>query len=621
VGQGAVGSPDLNVSLEDQTIEELKDLLCRCTVRVGPGNGKGGTGFFIDEDLILTCHHVVKNLEDGDIKAFAAGNVERDVKHVDRAPELDLALLHLAPSTTMVQNAVLLLGKFDGGRVVTYGFPKDDFTPADTLEPREYKASKQTLLEGQLNGFRLSDGNVASGQSGGPMMDLATGTVVGIVRYSLSLRGVVGGGAIPLITAAEKWEEVAALAQRPPLSANEWRQTLGPDACGVLRIPGPEVATLELFVEGDPKKWTVSLKQGDPGSCELTVHDLGESVAEVLFQLAQRGRVRTKNDVRLVGQLLSGALFPASLALQLSRVMQANEVLVRLYAEGTLADVPWELSTFPGDEGRYLATEEKVRFVRAVPHPNSEEAGAAARRRTARVLGIVVPTEDQPQRRAKSVFANSLKKKIAAGSSDSKVLENPLFSEVDDELKAAMAEQKPYDVVHYYGLGHFEREGERALLSFAGGKVKDDEFFDKVCQRKVRVVVLQFATPPPGGPAFESIPPSVFIKAIRGSVIAIVSTLVPLETEHAEQFNTKFYDAVFRGETVGAAVQHGRRTLQSNHLLDDYAVFGWLSLLCAPLGGIKLINPPMPSEKESKESENSSSQDQDSRRQDQDAFG
>src|SRR5207248_2662285 len=156
---------------------------------------------------------------------------------------------------------------------------------------------------------------------------------------------------------------------------------------------------LDLRLEGTRSRWQVGLIEGGK-LIEQTVRDLGPEVAEVLFRWAQRGRISSEGEVKLLGRLLSGALFPQGIRERLYELRQADDVMVRLESsDADLIDMPWEFATVPiidedparGEE-TFLAAELNYQFNRLARQAREpvEPTGIP------RVLGVVVqPSSDR----------------------------------------------------------------------------------------------------------------------------------------------------------------------------------------------------------------------------------
>lgn len=159
----------------------------RSVVRITcAGWGSAGTGFLHKSGRVITAAHVVA--ECGDPAVVGVENRPVKVRKIAADPELDLALLSLeAP----LDAKALPLGASDrlpiGLQVSTWGFPGG------------YGGSAPLLSVGYLSGVEhrktkrgtpvrewVVNAAFNPGNSGGPLIDIASGEVVGVVSSKLS---------------------------------------------------------------------------------------------------------------------------------------------------------------------------------------------------------------------------------------------------------------------------------------------------------------------------------------------------------------------------------------------------------------------------------------------------
>lgn len=146
-----------------------------------PATDKGGTAFLHKGGIFLTAEHVVAGCSDP-LLVMADGNlVYSDVVGSDT--HIDVAILK---PRTPVQGRALELSKLDdwhlGSQLSIWGFPGG------------YNGSRPMLSVGYVSGVHSDNGsrrlvvNAAfnSGNSGGPVVDVQTGEVIGIVSSKLA---------------------------------------------------------------------------------------------------------------------------------------------------------------------------------------------------------------------------------------------------------------------------------------------------------------------------------------------------------------------------------------------------------------------------------------------------
>jgi WD40 repeat protein len=179
---------------------------------------KWGTGFFVASDVLLTCWHVVKNVQDQVVLVQQHLQTEcsdqglrwmdlGEAKLLEACGLWDLALLKFtsplnAPTNgrdTPELRVVLPLGDEDpsiGIKLATTAFPEDGGGAHDAT----YEASGRTTPEGQhLEFLRIKSDGVVRGFSGSALLDLSTKMVCGVIaRNQLPGGASDGGQAIPI---------------------------------------------------------------------------------------------------------------------------------------------------------------------------------------------------------------------------------------------------------------------------------------------------------------------------------------------------------------------------------------------------------------------------------------
>ncbi|HXF68662.1 MAG TPA: twin-arginine translocase subunit TatC [Thermoflexus sp.] len=161
-----------------------------------------GTGFVIDREhgLLLTCAHLIDDRPEVSVR-LPDGTTRTTRVLENWAPDLDAALLQaLDPLPESVAEPLLGLEVVAGHRFRSWGY--------------HYAADPASLpIEGEIRGLGrvdrqpailLSSKEVAEGMSGAPLVDLATGLVVGMVRrYHEGERWLAC--AVPLFAIADRY--------------------------------------------------------------------------------------------------------------------------------------------------------------------------------------------------------------------------------------------------------------------------------------------------------------------------------------------------------------------------------------------------------------------------------
>ncbi len=162
-------------------------LAVRSVVRIScSGWGSMGTGFLHKSGRVITAAHVVADCQDPAVVGVDSRPIK--VRKIATDPELDLALLSLE---TPLNAEALPLGANDrlpiGLQVSTWGFPGGYGGPAPLLSVG-YLSGVESHKTKSGRSVREWVVNAAfnPGNSGGPLIDIASGEVVGVVSSKLS---------------------------------------------------------------------------------------------------------------------------------------------------------------------------------------------------------------------------------------------------------------------------------------------------------------------------------------------------------------------------------------------------------------------------------------------------
>jgi Trypsin-like peptidase domain len=625
-------------ALTSDHVTSLVSQLQACTALVQTEDGtSNGAGFFVDSHLLLTCAHVVGLGDKVSVTPYMRPARPGRVDEIRSVADGDIALVIVEPhpEDPGAFPAVLLDLAADEGTYHAAGFPADEWSPQG-LETIAYDGNVRTSQEtGNLLAVKLSGKQVNFGMSGGPVLNDRSGAVVAMTRYSKDTGSDLGGGAIPISFVAQAFPQIEERIHEPPLATHGWRDCVPMSVWADLERVWPSYApTFDVRVSGDLSKWLVGLETANEPLEALTVRDLGEEVAEVLFQWAATRRLRGKDEVRLLGKLLAGALLPKGLAERLVKAQSNPELHVRLRVEPRtegLVDVPWELAASPGTaDGLGAAT--GFRFSRVASELITTKASWAPRTERVPVLALVI---QPPGHAYPAVFY------------DGQALEWPAIADVVSRLKQALppplsaslqqnltpgaidamlrqGDGFPVDVIHYIGPARLkDRKPEIGVLD-------DDRLgWEPIAtlgqwirQSGARVAVIEFAIPPVGLES-DVITPSQVLRALQSGVQAVIVTRVPVHPRQFAPFNDRFYAGIAAGDTVEAAVQFARRELQSNHPLGDYAGFGWFGLFTGSRVGLRLYSGEQGTGRSSRRSRDPDSDSGTSRAEseDTDAFG
>jgi S1-C subfamily serine protease len=153
-----------------------------------PTKQRGGTGFLHKSGKVITAAHVVSECETADITILGVSGKKVHITNIVSDDDLDLALLTPSEKLSGISLPIATNDKFHiGVQVSTWGFPAG------------YKGLRPLLSSGYLSGIdnqRSSSGKLIprwvvnaafnGGNSGGPLLELENGTVIGVVSSKLA---------------------------------------------------------------------------------------------------------------------------------------------------------------------------------------------------------------------------------------------------------------------------------------------------------------------------------------------------------------------------------------------------------------------------------------------------
>ena len=157
------------------------------------------------------------------------------------------------------------------------------------------------------------------------------------------------------------------------------------------------------------------------------------------------------------------------------------------------------------------------------------------------------------------------------------VLRPPTLERLSAELHIAAEAGEPYHILHFDGHGTFgratteiagashfdaaESQGYLAFESESGGEelVSADQFAVVVNQGRVPVVVLNACRSGMLGKA--AVEAAVATRLLEGGAASVIATGYSVYAVAAAEFMAMFYEVLFAGETMSAAVAAGRQRL------------------------------------------------------------
>lgn len=153
-----------------------------------PRLNKGATAFLHKSGNAITAAHVVTSCSPGDIRLIDYGGRTYTVAEVKTNENLDLSILKLSEEINIPALEISSKENFSIGlQVSTWGFPAG------------YRGFRPLLLSGYLSGVEVfkTNGDIKiprwvvnaafnNGNSGGPLLDIETGDVIGVVSSKLA---------------------------------------------------------------------------------------------------------------------------------------------------------------------------------------------------------------------------------------------------------------------------------------------------------------------------------------------------------------------------------------------------------------------------------------------------
>jgi tetratricopeptide (TPR) repeat protein len=224
--------------------EGLAGLLAACTVHITVNNAlepqdksfskpRGGTGFFVAPGWVLTCAHVVADRHEDTVQLRGLGEEstgtvvleypERPTADKGRYPFPDLALIRVDRWTIDQPCAWLgeVLPALDA-RLFAMGYTGTWDPGRPSREPALFTHVGLKPIDGGSL-LQLAAGEAVPGMSGGPLLDLTSGRVCGILKSTRDARAPRGGWAVPVRVLRELQADVWASHDRFHQGDVRWR--------------------------------------------------------------------------------------------------------------------------------------------------------------------------------------------------------------------------------------------------------------------------------------------------------------------------------------------------------------------------------------------------------------
>jgi CHAT domain/NACHT domain len=277
------------------------------------------------------------------------------------------------------------------------------------------------------------------------------------------------------------------------------------------------------------------------------------------------------------GQAVFSAVFgssPAREAYAQARDRESPLEIVFRSPSSALLGLPWELMADPRT-GLPLAVD-TAGVCRSLPAARSAETLAVpgGRLRVLIVIARPMATRDV----AYQMVARPLLGRLEAvrGQVDLVVLRPPTLDSLREVLTAAAAGGEPFQIVHFDGHGAIPGLGDPAVSSARAdlGVAEGILAFEKVgggfeyvpasriayvlVEAKVPVVVLNACQ---SGAVGKDLSASIAARLLAGGVVSVVAMAYSVYAVAAAEFMAVFYERLFSGDTITAAVTAARQQL------------------------------------------------------------
>jgi tetratricopeptide (TPR) repeat protein len=307
-----------------------------------------------------------------------------------------------------------------------------------------------------------------------------------------------------------------------------------------------------------------------------------EDYLRVPFGVYESRGAETATQLRSWGEAIFGAVFgldPTRDSYQ--RIGASTNELQVLFCSGSSKwlGLPWELIKDPA--GKLPLALVAAGLDRTLPTADREASFEVGGERLRVLMVISRPAggEDVDFQMVARPLLDRLQ--AVRGAVDLVVLRPPTLGALADTLAEARAAGKPFQIVHFDG--HGELTGHRSagvassgmsqattqegVLIFQGAEGGPDRVSaSRVAQvlsaARVPVVVLNSCQ---SGAVGKDLETAVATRLLRGGAASVVGMAYNVYAVAAAEFMTAFYDQLFAGETVSAAVTAGRRQLYNHN--------------------------------------------------------
>jgi hypothetical protein len=476
-----------------------------------------------------------------------------------------------------------------GDTLFAYGYPP--VKPGGTPGTYDYEGTEG----GPPRLLKMKVGQVRAGLSGSPLLDLRTGTVIGIVRKSRGVDSDLGGLAVPIDVAFAAFERLKQDNVDAARLDGRWRGSMTETQRAGLDEHAPPAGPsrdLVVVIGQKDERWTVSLTSASPeeswgAEVRIDLNVLRPDVARLFRMLKATDPTRlTKAQQSLVvGQALAKTLWSDEVQQRLRTLLRADDRVLDLLlhfrddVDEDLHYLPWETLYLPNDPassgvpmlaaGVRFASDDAATLVRIL---RIEPGPAFVAPEQLRVVVFRSPGESAEQRQALAAEADEIAR-LAKQAGETTVVptsategDHPTESALRDLLRTGPT------VLHYVARARYQSMDDQR------GKVDAVDIDDYPADPFVSLGSDEFAQiftehdPPPSLVILQPVrvsdtelPPdlTVFARALleRG-VRAVLAFPLPVDSAAAHDFFDVFYREVGAGQPVHTAVQRGRARLE-----------------------------------------------------------
>jgi hypothetical protein len=214
----------------------MKELIENCTVRLGIEYGTfnhRGNGFFVAPNLVLTCAHVVKGMDNIFVN-WRGNNYLTQLHKIlpNPYPEKELKIFpDIALVKVIMQEdhpCVLLEEGYDpNDDLYAFGCTQDRPTGDPVTLRAEGYAGFSEIPDSDQRLLKFKDGVIPYGMSGSPVLNLRTGTVCGMVKRTRDMANPLGGYAIRAEAILEHYPELCEIQDQFHKKHPAWLSAIG----------------------------------------------------------------------------------------------------------------------------------------------------------------------------------------------------------------------------------------------------------------------------------------------------------------------------------------------------------------------------------------------------------